>query len=446
MMMRFAPNLFAAALTLPLMLPRAALAEVDIQEVTSPGGFTAWLVEEPAIPFIALNIRFAGGGSLDEDGKRGATSLMTSLLEEGAEDMDARDFARETERLATSFSYSVSDDGLSVTARFLTENRDEAVDLLRASLVAPSFDEDAVERVRQQLLSNIRSDEKDPQTLAREAFSVMAYGTDHPYGSSVDGTLESVTALTRDDLIAAHRNVLVKDRVHIGAVGDIDADVLGALLDRLLGDLPTGGAPLPEKIEVAIEGGVTVVPYDTPQSVAIFGHNGIERDDDDFFAAFLLNQILGAGGFESRLMDEVRKKRGLTYGIYSYLATKDYATSYQGGVSSQNDRIAETVAVVRDEWRKIAEDGVTAEELEAAKLYLTGAYPLRFDGNANIASILVGMQSQELPIDYIATRNDKVNAVTLEEANRVAQYLYEPENLHFVIVGQPQGLETSAGN
>ncbi len=440
MMMRFALAICTAVFV------TSAKAEVDIQDVTTPGGLTAWLVEEPAIPFMALELRFEGGASLDEPGKRGATSLMTSLLEEGAGDLDARGFARSTEALAASFGYDVGDDGLTVTARFLTENRDEALALLRASLIEPRFDEDAIERVRQQLLSNIRSDATNPQSLAREAFDLMAYGPDHPYGSSRDGTLESVSALTRDDVLTAHRNVLVRDRVQIGAVGDITPEELGPMLDALLGDLPTGGAPLPDRLDVEITGGTTVVPFDTPQSVAIFGHAGIERDHPDFFTAFVLNQIMGAGGFESRLMTEVREKRGLTYGIYSYLATKDYADTYQGSVSSQNDRIAEAIEVTRNEWRKMAEEGVTAEELDAAKLYLTGAYPLRFDGNARIASILVGMQAQDLSIDYINTRNDKVNAVTLDDTKRVAAWLYQPENLHFVVVGQPEGLEAAAGN
>ena len=189
---------------------------------------------------------------------------------------------------------------------------------------------------------------------------------------------------------------------------------------------------------------MTVVPFETPQSVALFGHKGIKRDDNDFFAAYVLNQVLGAGGFESRLMTEVREKRGLTYGVYSYLVPRDYAETYQGSVSSANDRIADAISVIKDEWAKIQAQAVTAEELEAAKKYLTGAYPLRFDGNSQIAGILAGMQSQGLPIDYINTRNDQVNAVTLEDAQRVAAYLFQPDNLHFIVVGQPEGLESTS--
>ena len=232
--------------------------------------------------------------------------------------------------------------------------------------------------------------------------------------------------------------------MYVGAVGDITAEKLGVLLDRLLLDFPETGAPIPGKADVTIGGGVTVVPFDTPQSVAIFGQRGIDRDDDDFFAAYVMNNILGGGSFESRLMTEVREKRGLTYGVYSYLVPRDLAAVYMGNVASANDRIAESIAVIRDEWARMRTEGVTEKELNDSKTYLTGAYPLRFDGNAQIASIMVGMQMQGLPIDYIATRNDKVNAVTLEDANRVARELLDPENLHFVVVGMPEGLETTS--
>ncbi|KPU83005.1 zinc protease, partial [Marinosulfonomonas sp. PRT-SC04] len=218
---------------------------------------------------------------------------------------------------------------------------------------------------------------------------------------------------------------------------------LGALLDELLGDLPAAGAEIPVRAQYQLTGGLTVVEFDTPQSVVTFGHEGIKRDDDDFFAAYLMNTILGGSGRQSRLMEEVREKRGLTYGVYSYLAPMDFGEMYMGRVASANDRVAETIEVIRNEWMKMAENGVSAEELDGAKTYLTGAYPLRFDGNGPIANIMVGMQMQGLPIDYIATRNDKVNAVTLDDISRMAKRLVRPDDLHFVVVGQPEGLEPS---
>ena len=432
--------IYALALSLFAALPLRA--EVDIQEVTSPGGITAWLVEDHSIPFVAFELSIRGGASLDAPGKRGAINLMTALLEEGAADMDARAFARAQESLASSLGFNVSDDALSVSARFLTENREETVQLLKAALQEPRFDADAIERVRGQVLSNIQSSLKNPNDIASRAFDALAFG-DHPYATSLNGTQESVAALTREDLVQAHQSVIARDRITVGAVGDITPEQLSTLLDELLADLPEAGAEMPPIAELNIPGGVQIVDYPTPQSVALFGHSGIRQDDPDFFAALVLNQVLGGGSFESRLMNEVREKRGLTYGVYSSLVAKDLSETYMGSVSSANDRIAEAIEVIRDEWRKAAEEGVSQEELQDAKTYITGAYPLRFEGNSQIASILVGMQLLGLPIDYIATRNDKVDAVTLQDVKRVASELLQPDALQFVVVGQPEGLEAT---
>lgn len=419
-----------------MALPAAAL---DIKEVTSPGGIKAWLVNEPSIPFTALQIIFRGGASLDREGKRGAGHLMSGLLEEGAGDLDASAFAARTEELAAQFSFDIYDDSLMVSARFLTENRDASVDLLRQALSEPRFDQSAIDRVRAQVLSIIASKEKEPGDLAAQNFNALAYG-DHPYGSDYVGSKDSVEGLSRDDIVTAHRDILVRDRVYIGAVGDITAEELGVLLDKLLGDLPEADRPLPQQAEFLLEGGETVVPFDTPQSVVLFGHTGIKRDDPDFFAAYVMNHAFGGGGFGSRLMDELREKRGLTYGIGTHLVNKKNADLMLGQVASSNETTAQAIAMIREQWADIAQNGIQDEELETAKTYLTGAYPLRFDGNGPIARILAGMQFDGLPMDYIDTRNDKVDAVTQEDIKRVAARLMKPDQLHFVVVGQPEGL------
>ena len=293
--------------------------------------------------------------------------------------------------------------------------------------------------MRQQVLSILASNAQDPTDTAQRVWSEQAFG-DHAYGTSYQGTESSVAALTRTDLLAAHQNLLVRDAISISAVGDITVEELGPILDDLLGELPAGSALETAPLELDIPAGLTVVDIPTPQSVAIFGHSGIDRAHPDFFAAFILNTILGGHGIESRLTAEVREKRGLTYGISTILISKDQADVMLGQVASANDRIGAAIEVIRDEWSKLARDGVTAEELNAAQTYLTGAYPLRFDGNSQIARILVGMQRQGLGLDYINTRNARINAVTLPEINRVAAQLLKPEALNFVVVGQPTGL------
>ena len=415
-------------------------ADVAVKSITSPGGLSAWVLEEPAIPFTALNLMFSGGATLDPPDKRGAAFLMTGLLEEGAGDLDSQAFAAEIEALSASFSFDVSDDTLSISVRFLTENRTETLALLKTALTQPRFDPDAIERVRQQVLSILATKAQDPTDTAQRVWTEQAFG-DHAYGTSYQGTESSITALTRADLLAAHQNLLVRDTLSISAVGDITAEDLGPILDDLLGDLPAGSALETAPLQLDIPTGLTVVDMTTPQSVAIFGHAGIDRNHPDFFAAFILNTILGGQGIESRLTAEVREKRGLTYGISTVLISKDQANVMLGQVASANDRINAAIEVIRDEWRKLARDGVTAEELQAAQTYLTGAYPLRFDGNSQISRILVGMQRIGLGLDYINTRNAKINAVTLSEINRVAAQLLKPEALNFVVAGQPTGLK-----
>lgn len=435
-MIRF---LFAACLATLAALPAQA---VDIKEVTSPGGIRAWLVEEHAIPFTAIELRFEGGTGLDAPGKRGATLLMMALLEEGSGDLDSQGYAEARERLAASFEFDAYDDAATVSAKMLSENRAEAVALLKQALTAPHFDEASVARVKGQIASIIGSDEKDPGEIGTRAFDRLAFG-DHPYGSSRFGTPDSLAALTRDDLIAAKNAVLARDRVFVSAVGDITAEELGRLVDDLLEGLPETGAAMPPRADLGLSGGVTIIDYASPQSVVMFGHAGIKRDDPDFFAAYVLNHILGGSGFAARLMDEVREKRGLTYGISTWLASMDLAEIWQGSFASANERVAEAIGVVRDVWTSVAAEGVTQEELDAAKTYLTGSYPLRFDGNGPIAGILVGMQSERLPISYVNDRNSYIEAVTLDDIKRVAKRLMKPEDLRFVVVGKPVGLEAS---
>ncbi|PWK60044.1 M16 family metallopeptidase [Roseicyclus mahoneyensis] len=437
MIARLAAGLFALALGFP------AAANIEIQQVTSPGGVEAWLVEDRSIPFVALEFWFVGGSALDPADRRGATYLMTGLLEEGAGEMDAQGFAAAVEGLAASFEFDASRDAVTVSARMLTQNRDAAADILRAALVEPRFDADAIERVRGQVLSIIEGNARDPNDIAATTFAAMAYG-DHPYGSPQEGSAESVAALTRDDLIAVHRSTLTRGRVAVGAAGDISPEDLGVLIDRILGDLPAEAPPRPGPVVNNLAGGVTVVEFPSPQSVAFFGHAGIERDDPDFFAAFVLNQVLGGSGFQSRLMGEVRVNRGLTYGIGSFLSLADLSPALLGQFSSSNELMAEAIEVVRAEWVDLAANGITQEELDAAVRYMTGEYPLRFDGNGTIAGILAAMQSDDMPVDYIVNRNAYVEAVTLEDVQRVAARLLDPEALHFVVVGQPQGL--SPGN
>lgn len=429
----------AGVLVLGLFSALPAAAEVDIQQLTSPGGQPFWLVEEPAIPVVSLEMEFRGGSRLDPEGKAGVGNFAMGLMNEGAGDMDAVAFANRADDISARLGFSAGRDSASVSGQFLTETLDEGVDLLATALADPRFDPEPVARVRGQILSGIAQDETDPGAIAAKEWFARAFPQD-PYGTPQSGTRESVQSITVEDLRAAKDRLLTRANAHIAIVGDVGAERAGKIVDRLMAGLHEG-EPLDQgRAGSTPPPGLTVVDQDVPQSVAVFGSQGIERDDPDFMPAFVMNHILGGGGLTSRLTEEVREKRGLAYSVYSYLADLDAAQLLMGGVQTGNERIAESLDVIRAEFARMVEQGVTPEELRQAKRYLTGSFPLRFDSNAKIANYLVFVQMEELGADYINERNDMIEAVTIEDIQRAAKRLLDPENLFFVVVGKPVGL------
>jgi zinc protease len=312
--------------------------------------------------------------------------------------------------------------------------------LVRTVLSEPRFDPDALERARRQAIAGLEQSARNPNQIAGRQFNALAFGT-HPYGRPVDGTLETVANLSREEVVSVYRNAFARDRVVIGAAGDISADELASVLDALLSELPVSERPLPDYAEFGLEAGITVIDHPGPQSVVQFGHAGLHRDDPDFMAAFVMNEILGGGRFGTRLMSELREQRGLTYGVGTSLVSAGFGDSLQGRMSTDNSRAAQAIAELRRQWEWLAEGGITQTDLDRAQTFMTGAYPLRFDGNGAIASVIAGMQFQGFDIDYANIRNDLVRAVTLEDIHRVSRRLARPEALHFIVVGRPDGLE-----
>jgi len=418
-------------------------AAVKVQEVSGSRGVTAWLVEDHSNPIITVSLAFRGGSALDPGGKEGIANLVSATLDEGAGDMDSEAFQNRLKDLAITLSFDAGLDVFSGTLRTLTRNKAEAFRLLRLALTEPRFDDDAVERIRSQILANLRRKSSDPRQIAAETMMKTLF-PGHPYSRPADGTLESVPLIKLADLKAFAAERLARDNLVVGVVGDITAEDLASVLDTVFGQLPAeadlrhiadvtaASAPAPIVVELPI-----------PQSVIRFGQNGIRRDDPDFYAAYIMNYVLGGGSFESRLYEEVREKRGLVYSAYTYLSPLDHAALIMGGAGTANERAAETVKVIGDEWIKMATSGVTAEELQDAKVYLTGSYALRFGSSQAIARMLTGLQLENLGIDYFERRNGFIEAVTLEDVNRVAKRLLKPENLTWVIVGQPVGLSTN---
>lgn len=416
---------------------------VDIEVVTTDAGTTAWLVEEQSIPIVSISMAFRGGAGRDAPGQEGAARLLASLLDEGAGPYDDAAFAERLEHTAARLSFRAGRDQVTVTATMLADRLDESLELLRLALAEPRFDAAPVERVKAQMISRIRQSQTQPNSIAARKWFADLFPGDR-YGAPTDGTEETIAALTPDDLRAALPKLINRNVVYIGVVGAISAEEVGPIVDRLLNDVsgapiePLPAAPAPEA------SGVEVVDFDAPQSTVIFGHAGLKRADPDYVPAFVMNYVLGGGGFESRLMTEIREKEGLAYGVSSSLSPLDRSALYIGSVATENASVARSIELVKREWTRMAEEGLTEAELDRAKTYLTGAFPLRFDSNAKIASFLVGAQIDELGVDYIDRRNDLVRAVGVDDIKRVAQRVLRADDLYFVVVGQPEGLETAS--
>lgn len=426
---------------LSLVAPSPALAATEIQEITSPGGITAWLVEEHSLPFVVIEAAWENGTLQDPEDKAGLTYMMAGLMNEGAGDLDSQAFQGELERLAANLSFRASRDRLSLSFKTLTENREEAVELLRLALTEPRFDQGPIEQIRGQLKVAILRDAESPDKIAADAWYNTALA-DHPYTRPSKGTLESIATLDRSDLVAHRERLIAKDNINIAVVGDIEPEALRELLDDVFGGL-SDATPFEEVAlaEVNPKAQLQIIERNMPQSVVLFGHEGIAREDDDFIPAYVMNYILGGGGFSSRLMTEVREKRGLAYSVATYLYPLRHAALFIGQVATENERVSESLDVIRAEIARLAADGVTEKELADAKTYLTGSYPLRFDTNDKIAGQLIAIQEADLGIDYITRRNGLIEAVTQDDIKRVAKRLLGSENLIVTVVGQPEGLQ-----
>lgn len=429
--------LAAAFMFLP---PRAEALE--IARLVTESGIEVWHVEERSVPLIVMEAAWETGAAYDPEGKEGLALMLAALMGEGAGDLDAQAFQGRLDDLAVKLRFDARQDTLEASLKTLSENRDEAFTLLKLALEEPRFDEAAVERIRAQLRISVASDLDRPGEIASRAWYDAAL-PQHPYSRPRKGTPDTLAAIAREDLIGAHAALLPRGKLRISVVGDIGADELERLIDDTFGNMPEGAgrADVPD-VEVTRAPVLDVIERDIPQSVVIFGHGGLKRDDPDFIPAFVMNHVLGGGGFTARLMTEVRQKRGLAYSVGTYLYPLRRTGLFIGQVATENARVAESIEIIRAEIARMAEEGVSAEELEDAKTYLTGSYPLRFDSNEKIAGQLIGLQLAGLPASYVDDRNALIEAVTQEDILRVAGRLLDPDNLIVTVVGKPEGLQT----
>ncbi len=429
---------WAAAAAIGLAASTADATEIE--RVVSPGGIEAWLVHEPSIPIIAVEVMWRSGARFDPKGKAGLANMVSGLLDEGAGELDSQGFQTRLKDFSIGLSFDAARDSFEGSLRTLSKNRKEAFRLLRLALNAPHFDAEPVERIRRQILIQIARNSTNPRSIAGRAWFRAAF-PEHPYGNPTRGYAETVKAIDTTDLNGFVDRHLARDNLLVAVVGDITAAELMPLLDQTFGNLPATARLDPPSDVWPVEGvALQVVEQDTPQSVVIFGMRGVKRNDPDYFAAYVMNYILGGDGLTSRLAESVRERRGLTYSIYSYLNPMSQSALYLGGLSSSNRTVAQAVELTRAELVRLRDDGVSDLELQDAKTYLNGSFPLALTSNARIAGLLIAMQRYDLGIDYLDHRADYISAVTRADVKRVAERLLKPENLIVVVVGKPVGL------
>lgn len=425
----------------PALPARSRAAMVRLVPFGPPEeGRVAWLVEDHAVPVVAIAAAIDGGSAQDSPGKAGTASLLANLLDEGAGDLDDVAFHRALDEKAIEFSAAADRDAFRVQLRTLAKNLDAAIDLAALALNAPRFDAGPLERVRAQMSAGLKRQANDPDARAARAWREAAYAG-HPYAQATEGAPDTLPAIARDDLATMRNNCFARDGVQVALVGAISPERARTALEALFGAWPARGArrPVPE-IAPQGAGRRIIVDIDLPQTTLRFGAPGVARHDPDFDAAIVVNHILGGGVFSARLFREVREARGLAYSVWTQLAISDHAAAVAGATSTKNERAAESLAVIEAEIARMAQDGPTADELEKAKAYLTGSYDLRFDSSTKIAASLVAVMREGFAPAYLDERNARIEAVSLDDAKRVAKRLFD-QTLLWTLAGRPSGVE-----
>ncbi len=417
---------------------------VEVTEITSPSGIKAWLVKDKSLPVTAIEFSFTGSGiGRENKGKYGLVNMVASLIDEGAGDIDSQNFQKYLNDHSVSLSYNARLDSFGGSFYSLNRYLDDAINMLSLSLNKPRFDEEPIARIRSQIIQSIKQSKSNPNNIASRKLWGDLF-PNHHYGRNIKGSIADINNITKDDMREFTKSKLTRDNLVIGVVGDISEEKLGTVLDEAFGDLPNDkGNSSKDKnkpIKPILSGKNIIINMDIPQSVIAFAQGGIARDDKNFYAAYILNHILGGGSFTARLTKEIREKHGLVYSIYSHLYSLNDTTIWLGGAATKNDNAGKAVSLIKQEWRRLLNGGINKDELNNAKKYLTGAYPLRFTNSSNIASMLVAIQRENLGIDYFDRRNMLVNNVTIDQVNKMAKHLLKPDDLTIIIVGNPKGI------
>lgn len=415
---------------------------LNIQEVTSPNNIKAWLVEDHSLPIIAISFAFKDAGAVQNSpDKQGVSQLLSNTMDEGAGDLSSQEFQKALTDHSITLYFNSNRDNFGGQLKTLSRHKEKAFELLKLALTETRFDQEPFERMRQSNISRVKSSMGDPEWISARIFNDIAF-SGHPYAQNSGGTLTSLNNITIEDLKNHKNNWLTKDRLVIGVMGDITKEELSNILDGVFGNLPaTGKENNIQKFNLQNTAKTFIYDKDIPQTIISSAVPSLDKNDLDYITLQVLNYIYGGGGFGSRLMEEAREKKGLTYGIYSSLMSEDYTNYINISTSTQNNSTKEVLDIIKNEMVKITNYPVGADELKDAQSYITGSMPLSMTSTDKVANILLNLQLDDRDISYLDKFKTGINNVTVQDVQRVAKRVFKPDNLLTILVGKPENIE-----
>jgi len=429
-------NKTTATIILVLSLAAVASAAQLAGRETLPNGMVVLHTGRHSVPMVSVVMAIKAGSISEPPPKAGLAYLTAALLNEGTKKRTSREISEAIEFVGGSLSASAGADYTTVSLTILKKDIDLGFDLLSDIVQHPAFRDEEIDRKKLITTNWLIQQNEEPGVVASIAFSKAVFGA-HPYGRQVQGTVETIPAITQQDLVNFHRSYFVPNNAIISVVGDISRNELTQLLGRYFGDWQQKEIPENVLTDIAPKQGPTVIKVDKDltQTNIILGHLGMSRLNPDYYAVTVMNYILGGGGFASRLMDNIRDNRGLAYDVHSYFSANRYSGSFQAGLQTKNESANTAIAEVIKEMERMRSEQVSDRELEDAKSYLTGSFPLRIDSNSKIAGFNLAVEYYGLGLDYIDRYSAIINAITKEDVLRVARKYLDPANYVLVVVG-----------
>ena len=411
-------------------------SSLEFEEIKSDKGINFWFVEDKSVPIISISFSFGGGAFNDPQGKEGLSNLMTSLLDEGTSKMTSIDFKQSMKLNGVKLSFSTQKDKVAGTFQVISSNKKKGFQLLFEAINDPSFDKSAIIKVKNQIQSSIKIDESNISNLASMKFNENFY-KNHNFSRINKGTIESLRKIKRRDIKDIHKKNLSLSNLTLGVSGDISKNEIGKFVDLVFGELPrfNKNEDIPKFKSLKV--GKKIFNIETPQTAVVFGQQGLERNNEEFFAARIANYILGGGSFQSRLYKNVREKKGLVYSIYSYLLPYKNDGVIVGGFQTRNESVNKVIKMVRDEWKRIKRKSISKEELDNAKTYFKGSFSRNYTSTMSIASLLEIVQYYSLGKDYFIKRDEIIDKLDTDYVNNVASKIFDEKKLFFMIVGKP---------